>query len=457
MKWFAALVLPLALLALIGACEEEEEETTAATPSPAATATAAATTGAEASPTATPQATPKLTPSPEATATVLPTPAATEEPTAACLEPEEVAPYWPPQGIVTYSEQLPTVDVDLSPIPFDQVQVLATACGDARGQGQETYVAYDVTLPSGLVRETEARLAVLAALDEAEGSLGNIGALPMGIPEAELYLQDVTGDGTDEVICNRPGGATWGVTSIWSWEEGEASEVFQGRSYLGKIDFRDLDGDGSLEVVTSRRLGGLLMQWPIAHRWDGQAFRAALFPGAYDEFIAAALASLESEGQRPPQDTEILHTALGHAYQRQGRTTEASAEYEAAWSLYAATEQQPRQCAGPAEAVEEFYDAIRQALNGMTGLSSAYTMLRQDFRQTQPFPDFAAGFARTEDVILVKPPEVIGEEGGVSRVSVQVVTHELTPQGAIVEESTVTWQVRQKDAFCILESADITQ
>lgn len=53
MKWFAALVFPLALLALGVACEEEEEEAATATPSPAATAAAS----------------PETTPSPEPTLT----------------------------------------------------------------------------------------------------------------------------------------------------------------------------------------------------------------------------------------------------------------------------------------------------------------------------------------------------------------------------------------------------
>lgn len=56
MKWFAALVLPLALLALVVACEEEEEEAATATPSPAATATG----------TPEPRRSPEATPTPEA-------------------------------------------------------------------------------------------------------------------------------------------------------------------------------------------------------------------------------------------------------------------------------------------------------------------------------------------------------------------------------------------------------
>jgi hypothetical protein len=64
MKWFAALVLPLALLALVVACEEEEEGPAAVTPSPAATATA----------TATPQATPTAEPTPTSEPTPTPTP-----------------------------------------------------------------------------------------------------------------------------------------------------------------------------------------------------------------------------------------------------------------------------------------------------------------------------------------------------------------------------------------------
>jgi pyruvate/2-oxoglutarate dehydrogenase complex dihydrolipoamide acyltransferase (E2) component len=62
MKWFAALVLPLALLALVVACEEEEEEAATATPSPAATATATPQATPSPEPTLTPEATPVVTP-----------------------------------------------------------------------------------------------------------------------------------------------------------------------------------------------------------------------------------------------------------------------------------------------------------------------------------------------------------------------------------------------------------
>ena len=58
MKWLAAFVIPLALLALTVACGEEEEEAPTGTPSPAATATA----------------TPEATPTPEVTPTPEPTP-----------------------------------------------------------------------------------------------------------------------------------------------------------------------------------------------------------------------------------------------------------------------------------------------------------------------------------------------------------------------------------------------
>ncbi len=74
MKWFAALVLPLALLALGVACEQEEEEAATAMPSPAATA----------------EATPELTPSPEATASPVATTTATPEPTDTPPTAEEI-------------------------------------------------------------------------------------------------------------------------------------------------------------------------------------------------------------------------------------------------------------------------------------------------------------------------------------------------------------------------------
>ena len=60
MKWLAAFLVPLALLGLVAACEEEGEQATTATPTGAATATA----------------TPQAMPSPEATPTPTPEPTA---------------------------------------------------------------------------------------------------------------------------------------------------------------------------------------------------------------------------------------------------------------------------------------------------------------------------------------------------------------------------------------------
>jgi len=68
MKWFAALVLPLALLALAPACEEDEAPT--ATPSPPVTVTATP----EAAPTPEATPTPETIPTPEPTSEESPTP-----------------------------------------------------------------------------------------------------------------------------------------------------------------------------------------------------------------------------------------------------------------------------------------------------------------------------------------------------------------------------------------------
>lgn len=437
MKWLSVFLVPLLVATLALACEEDEKEAATATPSPAITVTV------------TPQATPAAegTPTPEATPTA--------GPTAACPSPEELAPYWPPQGTVTYSERLPRIDVDVPPIAFDQVEMLAIACGDARGQGQEAYVAYQATLPPGSRSEESAMLTVLAVLDQVEGSLVNIGALPDGVPShSRMHLQDLTGDGKDEIIFDRPGGASWGVVSIWSWQEGNFREVFRGVSYLAEFEFLDLDGDGGLELVThQRRFEDMLsMRWPTVHRWDGHSFRPALFSDVYDDVISAYLGSLELG--TPDSDSEIaLRTTLGHLYERQGRTAEARVEYGRAWGLYEAGGHQPSQCADAPQAVQDFYLAIGQGVDGGTGLTSAYSMLGTGFRQAQSFPDFAAGFARTEDVMLVEPPEVSPQDGDLSLVSAWVVTHELTSSGEIIERFAATWRVRQEGQLCVLESA----
>jgi hypothetical protein len=389
--------------------------------------------------------------------------AATPTPVAACPGPEELAPYWPPHGSVTLSHYLPRINVDIPPVPFEQVDVLGEfppvdpvevldiACGDARGQGQEAYVAYQATLPPGPLWQEGAVLTVLAALDLPEGSLVNIGTLPEGTLEGRLHLQDLTSDGRDEIIFDRPGGATWGTTSVWSWQDGNLREVFRGGSYLGETEPRDLDGDGTLEVLTHQRLDGLRMSWPRVYRWDGYSFRPALFADIYDDFIAESVRALESGTFKEYPDDEItVRITLGHVYERQGRTAEARAEYDQAWALYEATAPQPRRCAGAAQAVQEFY--LAQATEGMKGLTSAYSMLGEGLRQAQPFADFAADFARTESVMLVGPPEVFGQEDELSQVFVRVVSHELTPQGDVIERFAVIWQVRQEGGSCILES-----
>jgi hypothetical protein len=384
------------------------------------------------------------TPEPSSVETPL---AATSTPVAACPDPEELGPYWPPHGVVTLSHYLPRIDVDIPPVPFDQVEVLATACGDARGQGQEAYVAYQTTVPPGPLWEEGTVLTVLAALDLSEGSLVNIGTLPEGTLECRMHVEDLTGDGRDEIILDRHGGATWGTLSIWSWQDREYREVFRGISYMGQPEFRDLNGDGTLEVVTAERIDGLRMSWPKVHRWDGYSFRPALLPETYDGFIAESVGTLES-GVLVPGEEIALRIALGHAYERQGRTAEARAQYEQAWALYEATAAQPRPCAGADQAVQEFYLATE-------GLASAYSMLGEGFREAVPFPDFAAGFARTTSVMLVEPPRVMMQEGEVSSISVRVATQELTSQGELVEQFAVAWRVRQEGESCILESASV--
>jgi hypothetical protein len=79
MKWLAAVLVPLALLALVVACEEEEEKATA-TPSPTVTLTPQATPSPEVTPTPEPTPTPEVTPFGEPTPTRSPEPVVEEEP-----------------------------------------------------------------------------------------------------------------------------------------------------------------------------------------------------------------------------------------------------------------------------------------------------------------------------------------------------------------------------------------
>lgn len=62
MKWLAAVLVPLAVVALAVGCEEEKEEAATATPSPAAAATGTAHRTPSADATPTPEATPTLSP-----------------------------------------------------------------------------------------------------------------------------------------------------------------------------------------------------------------------------------------------------------------------------------------------------------------------------------------------------------------------------------------------------------
>ena len=388
-----------------------------------------------------------------------PTPAAQASPTAqafACPKPEELARYWPPQGVVGFRYQDRQIGVDAWDTPFGQVRVRGIACGNLRGRGQDAYVAYQ--LPERQYLVPPAGLTLLAALHSAEGSFTNLGILPFWDRFDSLKFQDITADGKAEVIVMGNVGAS-GVPafSIWHWQEGSYREVLQGGSEHGGPQFRDVDGDGKPEIIVYAtavypRVLGII--WPVVYRWGGQSFRPALVPQVYGDFIAQALLALrEGRLKDLPYSESVLHTHVGHAYQLQGRTAEAQAEYERAWDIYANGALRPQPpCTSAAQGVELFYGSI-----AMGELPLAYATLGEAYRRAQPFPDFAAGFARTRKVQLLEPAKVVGQEGDITLVAVRLRAKDLAPQGEVEQRLAGTWRVRQQGQVCTLERGDIRQ
>lgn len=202
----------------------------------------------------------------------------------ACPTVEQLAPFWPPQG--TVGERVkgaPWTEADLQRIPFEGVRVIAIACGEVRGTGQDAYLAYQ--LPQGQARDQTFGPIFLAALHQAEGALINLGALPVSDnPHAGVGLHDVTTDGRAEILFVAGTGA-FTAASFSIWEADRYRELFSGGGDYPPL-FRDVDGDGRVEIILANRViftgvrGDLLgdsqaesFPWPTAYRWDGHRRR----------------------------------------------------------------------------------------------------------------------------------------------------------------------------------------
>lgn len=445
---FPFLVLTFSLL--LTACETGTETKTPApipaavlaSGSPSPVATPSHTAAAPARPTMTPILTPITL--------AMPAPPTLTPGALACLKPGDLAPYWPPHGTV----RSPDGVIDVEPISFDQVRVLEIVCGNVRSSGQDAYIAYQLPPPSPAPEMFWP--AVLAALHRAQGSLINLGVLPWGDnPSIRILdLQDATGDGRPEIIFVAGRGAkTTGFFTIWGWEAGRYRELFRDYSEPGPL-FKDLDGDGRVEMVLRERVGSgaASFMWDTAYRWNGQTFRPVLVPVLYDDFIArhqGFIPYLLERGMAPNEEVILQVVLLGHAYELQGRTVAAEAEYALAWALHEAIAGNVR-CEGAARAVQEFY----LALEGRK-LPEAFSMLGEALRQARPFPGFAAGYARTHDIQLMEKPQVMSKEDDVAHVAVRVRAADLTPEGEVEQRFSGSWRVRLEGHSCILESADI--
>jgi hypothetical protein len=358
---------------------------------------------------------------------------------APCLSQGTLARLWPPAGAVSYlAPDASPAETDVAGISFSQVQVLATACGRVRG-ARDTYVAFSAPVADA----PEGRLLALAAVHWNENRLVTVGSLPGGIAPYRLSLQDLTGDGRDEIIWSSGGGATFTHWGVWSWQGDAYTEVFRQTSYLTPARFQDFDGDGTTEIVTYSRYPDLILgsQWPTVSTWDGTMFTAVLVPAVYDEFIERAKAALAAGDVRGhPESAIALHTALGRAYQLQGRTSEAIAEYRAAWQIVPAAAPAPA-CADATDAVARYYAALNSG-----ELVRAYQMLSV----AQPFWEWAPAFAPVTSVRLLETQRPANQHADVTTIAASITATALSRTGEKEQRVSGVWQVSRLGQACLL-------
>ncbi len=398
--------------------------------------------------------TPALTIEPVAT-----TPSTTSSPTptaslpTACPDWDDLNAYWPPQGAVSYVLQDVETVFDTSAVPFDQIERLALVCDDLRGRGQDAYIAYSVT---GEELLKDQPVVLLAAFHQGEGSLTNLAVEPFWDNFESLELRELTGDSSDEVLLKgRVGARGVPVLSVWRWGGDRYSKVFDGSSDHPGHEFRNVVGDSKPEIVTHSIAvfpTALGIVWPAAYQWDGRSFERVLALEIYSQFIEETEARLSrGDFDTAPDIESAIRVRVGHAHQIQGDFDKAIVHYERAWEIYEGIAQ-PLACSDATQAVGDFYLALA------TGdLHIAYGYLGEAFREAQSFPDFAGGYAYTQEVRLIEQPQAIGQEGELTNVSVRVAAKDMTVQGILERTFSGVWHVRRVGEACVLESADIQQ
>ena len=198
-------------------------------------------------------------------------------------------------------------------------------------------------------------------------------------------------------------------------------------------------------------VGVLLMAALAAPAVRAQPSLPDLDPRNPTAFVALAEPLLEGGGKGATLDAlseSFLRTRLGHAYTLLDRPQDAEREYELAWLVYQAA-RETFVCNDSAAAVLRYYQSQ------VTALPRAYALASEERRRVRSFPEFAAGFARTREVILLELPAVVGREGELDRVSVDVLARDFTPAGETEQRFSGFWRVRQVGTTCALEGAEI--
>lgn len=366
-----------------------------------------------------------------------------------CPAAEELAPYWPPVaplGLLVKGEGGPR-EFDIGALAFEDVRVLLVTCADVRGRGPEAYALF--TLPPLFEGGT---LVLLAALHAGDDSLTAIDLAVGDRPEAALDLHDITGDGNPEVAFGVGTGAFTAVAfAVWGWEDERYQLLFRSGGDVGP-SFRDLDGDGTMEMVLHQRVAApdhaSSFFWPTAYRWDGRSLRPSIVPQVYEDFISFAEARLRPQAGESPLTHSVLAVSLGHAYQLQGRTVAARGAYDTAWERYQRAGE--RLHCQAAEAVRAYYASIPW------NIARAYGLAAEAVRLRPPFAEFAAGFARTREVSLLENPRVVDQEEDVFRVAVRISAVDLTPDGEVEQQFSGVWRVQVREGACSLLGAEIS-